>query len=103
MDRFASASWRVKKNGASAAILRADGSVVTELPLHGNSGAQIAEAYTIAAAPQLLELCTRIKSVLENNLLVTSDGFRIDCSDLRESLLTAVLRAKGCRKDPGEP
>jgi len=103
MESCISGAWRVKKDNGSVAILRTDDSVVAELPRkNGNRDSQISEAYAIAAAPQLLEVCTRIKSVLENNLIVTSDGFRIDCSDLRESLLAAILRARGCRKSPDE-
>jgi hypothetical protein len=90
--------WRLRKNGNSVAVVRSDASVVASL-----LPARIAEAYAIAAAPQLLGICARIKSVLENNLVVTSEGFRIDCDDLREDLLAAILRAKGCRKSPDEP
>jgi hypothetical protein len=90
--------WRLKRNGDSVVVVRPDASVVASL-----LPARVAEAYAIAAAPQLLGICTRIKSVLENNLVVTSEGFKIDCDDLRKDLLTVILRAKGYRKSPNEP
>ena len=90
--------WRVKRNGDSVAVVRPDASVVASL-----FPARVAEAYAIAAAPQMLGICTRIKSVLENNLVVTSEGFRINCDDLRQDLLAVILRAEGCRKSPDEP
>jgi hypothetical protein len=93
-----SGPWRLKQNGDSVAVVRPDASVVASL-----LPARIGEAYAIAAAPQMLGICTRIKSVLENNLVVTSEGFRINCDDLREDLLAVILRAKGCRKSPDEP
>jgi hypothetical protein len=63
----------------------------------------IKEAYLIAAAPQLLEVCSKISSLLENSLIVTPEGFKIDCSDVRRSLFDAIMRAKGYRKAPQEP
>lgn len=103
MGTRAEQSWRVKQSGPSVAILRPDASVVAELPVGGSPRVKIAEAYAIAAAPELLDMCTRIKSVLENNLLVTAEGFKIDCSELRENLLSTILRARGCRRRPDEP
>jgi hypothetical protein len=104
MKKSSSASWRVKKNGEVINILGNSSSVVAVLPRNnGSVNASIPEAYVIAAAPQLLEICTRLKSILENNLIVTSEGFKIDCSEIREDLLGAILRAKGCRKTPEEP
>jgi hypothetical protein len=104
MKKSASSPWRVKKNGEAIHILDKDSSVVAVLPKNnGSVKALIPEAYVIAAAPQLLEICTRLKSILENNLIVTAEGFKIDCSEIREGLLGAILRAKGCRKTPEEP
>ncbi len=96
-------SWRVTQKGASVAILRPDASIVAELPVGGSPQTKIAEAYAIAAAPELLDMCNRVKSMLENNLLVTAEGFKIDCSELRENLLSTILRARGCRRSQGEP
>jgi hypothetical protein len=104
MKKSPSNPWYVKKNGEVINILNKDSSVVAVLPKNnGSAKALIPEAYVIAAAPQMLEVCTRLKSVLDNNLIVTSEGFRINCSEIREELLSAILRAKGCRKSPEEP
>ena|SRR5512136_1301655 len=96
--------WHVKKNGETVSILGADSSVVAVLPVKGpDDTSWVAQAYVMAAAPQLLEICTQVKSVLENNLVVTTDGFKINCSEIQVSLLDALLRAAGCRKLPDEP
>jgi hypothetical protein len=104
MKKPSSSPWRVKKNGEAIHILDKDSSVVAVLPTHnGRLNASIPEAYAIAAAPQLLEICTRLKLILENNLIVTAEGFKIDCSEIREGLLGAILRARGFRKSTDEP
>jgi hypothetical protein len=104
MKKSTAASWRVKKNGETINILGKGPSVIAVLPRNnGSANATIQEAYVIAAAPQILEVCTRLKSVLENSLIVTPEGFKIDFSEIREGLLSAILRAKGCRKTPEEP
>ena len=96
--------WYVKRNGETVTILGEDSSVVAVLPTKGPADTSwVAQAYVMAAAPQLLDICTQVKSVLENNLVVTSDGFKINCSELQVSLLNAILRAAGCRKSPEEP
>ena len=64
---------------------------------------QVKEAYLIAASPQLFEACCKIKAILENNLIVTQEGFQINSSEIKEILLDATLRASGCRKAPEEP
>ncbi len=91
------------KNGAGIGIVSADSSLVAELPWKNGGYEAAGTAYVIAAAPQLLNVCTQLKSLLENNLLVTSEGFRIDCPEIRSELLDAILRATGCRKMPEEP
>jgi hypothetical protein len=64
---------------------------------------RIPEAYLIAAAPQLFEACTKITSILESSLIVTPEGIKINCTDIKKSLSDAILRARGCRKSPQEP
>lgn len=82
----------------------ADSSVVAVLPERKNGDdSWISEAYLIAAAPQLFDVCCKINSILENSLVVTPEGFKINCSDVRKSLADAILRAVGCRKTPDEP
>ena len=104
MGKHANGSWYVKKNGETVGVMEADSSFVAVLPRKkAGDDSRITEAYLIAAAPQLFEVCSKINSLLENNLVVTSEGFKINCSDIKKSLLDAILRANGCRKAPDEP
>src|SRR5512139_774860 len=104
MEKHVPSPWLVNKNGEAVRVMAVDSSVVAVLPERGNGdNSWIKEAYLIAAAPQLFEVCCKINSILENSLIVTPEGFKIDCSDLRISLTDAILRAVGCRKAPDEP
>lgn len=105
MENRANGSWHLRKIiGEVVGVLAADSSIIAELPQGGNGdGPRIREAYLIAAAPQLFEACCKISSVLENNLIVTPEGSKIDCIDIKKSLHDAILRARGCRKAPDEP
>ena len=64
---------------------------------------RVAEAYLFAAVPQLFEVCRIMHSILENSLIVTPEVFKINCSDIKKSLIDAIMRAKGYRKSPDEP
>ena len=104
MEKSVSGSWRVKKKDEAVAVMGDDSSVVAVLPRKKNGGdTRIKEAYLFAAAPQLFDVCRTIHSILENNLIVTPEGFKINCSDLKKSLLDAIMRAKGYRRSPDEP
>ena len=103
MEKGSAGSWRVRKNGAGVSVLGTDLSLLAELPRNNGGDDPVRRAYVIAAAPQLLDVCTKLKFLLENNLIVTSEGFRIDCPEIRTQLLEAILRATGCRKAPEEP
>jgi hypothetical protein len=56
-----------------------------------------ATANLIGSAPLLLEACKTVKELLENNHIVTEEGFRINTRDVREKLLDAIFRAEGYR------
>jgi hypothetical protein len=104
MEKSATASWYVSKKGKAVGVMGPDSSVVAILPEKKNSDdSRIKEAYLIAAAPQLFEVCCRIKSILENSFIVTPEGFKINCADIQQALLDAVLRARGYRKASEEP
>jgi len=104
MEKSANGSWYVKKKDEAIGIVGADSSVVAVLPKKKTGeDTRIAEAYLFAAAPQLFDVCRIIHSILENSLIVTPEGFKINCSDLKVSLSDAILRAKGYRKSPDEP
>jgi hypothetical protein len=104
MDKHAPSPWLVEKDGTAVRVVGSDSSVVAVLPDKKNGDTSwIKEAYLIAAAPQLFEACCKINSILENSLIVTPEGFKINCSDIRISLTDAILRAVGCRKAADEP
>jgi hypothetical protein len=96
--------WSVKNNGKRIDVVGNDASCVAQLPTGGsNSRLQVSDAHLIAAAPLLLDVCKNLNALLENNLIVTADGFKINDADLRESLLDAILRAEGYRRNPDSP
>lgn len=104
MEKHAPGPWHIVKNGASLSVMGADASVVAVLPQRENGdGLWIREAYLLAAAPELFEVCCKINSILENSLIVTPEGFKINCTDIKKSLIDAMLRAIGCRKSQDEP
>jgi hypothetical protein len=104
MEKNSNGNWHVSKKGETITVLGPNSAVVAELP-KGNSDDElrITIAYLIVAAPKLFEMCCKIKSIFENNLIVTREGFKINCSDIEKSLLDAILRARGCAKSPDEP
>ena len=59
-----------------------------------------ANAILISAAPLLLRACRQIKELLDNNRVVTADGFIINDADIRATLVDALMRAEGYRFDP---
>jgi len=51
----------------------------------------------MASAPRLLEVIKEIKEHLDNNMIVTEEGLKINDSHLRKSIIDAILRAEGYR------
>jgi hypothetical protein len=93
--------WHVKRDGNTVTILGPNSSVIAVLPTTGpDDSPWLTPAHVMAAAPQLLKVCIRMKSVLENNLVVPAEGFKSNCSDIQGSPLNAILRAAGSRKTP---
>jgi hypothetical protein len=101
----ANGSWHVKKIiGEVVGIIAADSTIIAELPQGKNGdGPQITEAYLLAAAPQLFEVCSKLSSILENNLIVSPDGVKVDITEIKKALHEAILRAKGCQNNGDEP
>jgi hypothetical protein len=96
--------WAIKKNGEDIGVIGGDSRCVAQLPAEdADSRQRVSDAYLIAAAPLLLDVCKSLSAILENNLIVTAEGFKINDAHLRESLLDAILRAEGYRKHPGMP
>lgn len=104
MEKLTKGSWRVKKKGEAVGVMGLDSSVVAVLPRRkAGEDTRVKEAYLIAAAPQLLEACCKINSILEDSLIVTPEGYKMNCSDIKKSLVDAIMRARGYRKSPEEP
>ena len=104
MKRRTPGPWSIKKNGEGIGVIGRDSSMIALLQAAGATmGASVSDAYLIAAAPLLLDVCKVINAVLENNLIVTAEGFKINDAQIRESLLDAILKAEGYRKNPDPP
>jgi hypothetical protein len=89
--------WRIKVKSEAIGILGNDLSLVAVVRRRN------ADAYLIAAAPLLLDACKLVMDALENNFIVTAEGFKINDAYIRESLLDAIMRAEGYRKEQGQP
>jgi hypothetical protein len=57
-------------------------------------------AVLMSAAPLLLRACKQLKELLDNNRVVTEDGFVINDRDTRAALVDALMRAEGYRTEP---
>lgn len=101
MKRRTPGPWSIKKNGEGIGVIGRDSSMIALL--QAAMDARVSDAYLIAAAPLLLDVCKAINAVLENNLIVTAEGFKINDAQIRESLLDAILKAEGYRKNPDQP
>jgi hypothetical protein len=62
-----------------------------------DKGAAKANANLMATAPRLLEIIKDIKGHLDNNMIVTGEGLKINDSHLRKSIVDVILRAEGYR------
>jgi hypothetical protein len=95
--------WAIKKNGNGIGVIGHDSCCIAQLPINGiDRQSRVSDAYLIAAAPQLLEVCKNLNAILENNLIVTAEGFKINDAHLRACLLDVILRAEGYRKNPDQ-
>jgi len=104
MEKRTNSTWRVKKKGETLGVIGEDSSIVAVLPRKKvGEDARVKEAYLLAAAPQLFEACCKIYSLLEDSLIVTPEGYKINCSDIKKALVDAIMRARGYRKSPEEP
>jgi hypothetical protein len=89
--------WRVVKANGHYSV-QAEGMAIAGIVTGQSVGEEEqGNAHLIAAAPVLLAACKQAKELLENSLLVTPEGFRIDDRPLRDALLDAILRAEGYR------
>jgi hypothetical protein len=104
MQKPPKGSWVVKKKGEAVGVIAENSYVVAVFPKKkAGEDTRVKEAYLLAAAPLLFDVCSRINSVLEGSLIVTPEGIKINCTDIKQSLSDALLRAMGYRKNPEEP
>lgn len=99
MSRYTPGPWHVKEEKGSYGIFAQDDSFLAiTLPddIKDRSAVR-ANAILMAAAPRLLEVMQEVKAHLDNNMIVTKEGYRISGHDLRQSITDALLKAEGHR------
>jgi hypothetical protein len=98
MSRFTPGPWHVEEEEGTYGVFSNDDllALILSDDLKEREAAR-ANAHLMAAAPRLLEVLREIKEHLDNNLIVTADGVKINDSHLRESIVDAVLKAEGYR------
>jgi hypothetical protein len=98
MSRFTPGPWHVEEEEGVYGVFSKEDLLALILPddLKENS-AQRANAHLMAAAPRLLEVIWEIKGHLDNNLIVTEDGVKINDTHLREAIVDAIMKAEGYR------
>jgi len=98
MSRFTPGPWHVEEEKGSYGVFSNDAllaiTLSDDLP---DKGAAKANASLMATAPRLLEIIKDIKEHLDNNMIVTGEGLKINDSHLRESIIDAIMRAEGYR------
>jgi len=98
MSRFSPSPWHVEEENGSYGVFSNDALLAVALSDDvKDKDAAKANAHLMAAAPRLLEVIKAIKEHLDNNLIVTGEGLKINDSHLRESIIDAILKAEGYR------
>jgi hypothetical protein len=98
MSRHTKAPWHVQKKTKYYAVYSEDTPLALVLPNYiKDKNAAESNANLIATAPQLLETLKRVLEHLDNCMLVTHDGFKIDASSLRASIADAIMKGEGYR------
>ncbi len=98
MSRYTPGPWHVEEEEGNYGVFSNDDllALILSDDLKERVAAR-ANAHLMAAAPRLLEVLWEIKEHLDNNLIVTEDGVKINDSHLRESIVGAILKAEGYR------
>jgi len=100
MSERTPAPWSVKIKDEAIGVIGKDSSLVAVMRRKkGDDAKRVADADLIAAAPQLLDACRKLK----NNFIVTAEGFKISDAHLRAALLDAIMSAEGYRRKADEP
>ena len=100
MSNFVPGPWHVEEEGDTHGIFSGEALIAIVLCDDiKDRTVEKATANLIGSAPLLLEACKTVKELLDNNHVVTEEGFWINASDVREKLLDAIFRAEGYRID----
>ena len=98
MSRFTPGPWHIEEENGAYGVFSNDALLAITLPDDmQDKDAEKANAHLMATAPLLLKIIKEIKDHLDNNLIVTEEGLKINDSHLRESIIDAILRAEGYR------
>lgn len=98
MSRHTEAPWRVIKKDQYYAVCAGNAPLALVFPDYVKDKNTLeANASLIANAPVLLETLRKVLERLDNCLIVTCDGFKINDSSLRESIVDAIMRGEGYR------
>ena len=98
MSQHTKGPWNVRKGDKYFAVCSGNVLLAAVLPHYiKDSFAAEANARLMATAPQLLETLKKVLDHLDNCMIVTCEGFKINDSTLRESIVDAVMKAEGYR------
>jgi len=98
MSPYTPGAWLVKEENGSYGVFSNDALLAITLSddIQDKDAAK-ANAQLMASAPRLLEVIKEIKEHLDNNMIVTEEGLKVNDSHLRKSIIDAILRAEGYR------
>ena len=101
MAGFTPGPWRIEDEDGNFGIFNGEALLAVVLPDDTpDQNVRKANAVLMAAAPLLLRACKQLKDLLDNNRVVTEDGFIINDADTRATLVDALMRAEGFRVHP---
>jgi len=95
MSRHSQGPWHVKKKEKYYAVYSNNVPISVVLPNYVKEKSTVeANASLIATAPQLLQTLREVLEHLDNCMIVTCDGFKVNDSGLRESITDAIMKAE---------
>ncbi|MGE5257401.1 MAG: hypothetical protein ACM3KE_12055 [Hyphomicrobiales bacterium] len=98
MSRHTEAPWHIEKKHKYYAVMSKDAPLALVMPNYIQAESSVeANAGLMATAPLLLETLKKVLEHLDNCMIVTCDGFKINDSSLRKSIVDAIMRAEGYR------
>ena len=96
MSRFTPGPWHVEEENGAYGVFSNEALLAITLPDDmQDKDAEKANAHLMATAPLLLKIIKEIKDHLDNNLIVTEEGLKINDSHLRESISTPIAPPDG--------